>query len=77
MINKEYFTKDLGEAAALLTAGTGAIRLQKDGTFFWFVFPEEECREVSNKYWTGELMLPAKLYSMNIRLLKDRLFAQR
>lgn len=73
----EYFTKDLGEGAALLTAGARIIRLQKENAFFWFVFTENECRETSNKYWSGELMLPAKLYNTNIRLLKDRLFAHR
>lgn len=76
-MSSELFTKDLGEAAALLTAGARIIRLQKENTFFWFVFIESECREISNGYWSGELMLPAKLYSTNIRLLKDRLFAQK
>ena len=77
MTNKEYFTKDLAEAAALLTAGVIITRLQREGSFFWFIFPEAESREISNKYWSGELILPAKSYSTNIRLLKDRLFAQR
>lgn len=76
-MSNEYFTKDLGEAAALLTVGIKLLRLSRDESFFWFVFEESSCSEASNAYWSGDLMISAKMYSTNMRLLKDRLFAQR
>jgi len=74
---KEYLTKDLGEAAALLTAGINLLRLQKESKFYWFVFDSTNSHEISNNYWSGQLKVVAKQYSDSLRSLKDRLFAQR
>lgn len=74
---KEYFTKDLGEAAAIVAKGVKLSRLEKDSSFCWFVFDKKSSEEISNKYWSGELQLDAKKYSDSLRSLKDRLFAQK
>lgn len=76
--NVEYYTKDIGEAAAMLTMGRNVVRLEPGEANFWFVFSEkQECENISNLYWSGELTVSAKMYSTNLRLLKDRLFARR
>lgn len=75
--SKEYFTKDLGEAAAIVAMGVKLDRLEKDSSFCWFVFDRKSCEEISAKYWSGELQLDAKKYNESLRSLKDRLFAQR
>jgi len=73
----EYKTKDLGEAAALLSNSVRLLRLEKDGNIFWFVFDEKTKSErLSDKYWSGDLMVNAKGYDNALRTLKDRLFAR-
>ncbi len=74
---EEYSTKDLGHATALLTAGIRLIRLEKEFNFYWFVFDSQGAEEITNAYLSGELRQPVKQYSMNMRFLKDRLFAER
>jgi hypothetical protein len=73
----ETYTKDLAHAAALLTAGIKLIRLEREANFYWFVFDIKGANEVTNAYFSGELQQPVKQYSMNMRFLKDRLFAER
>lgn len=74
----EHFTKDLGEAAALLCSSARLLRLQKENKFFWFVFANKSlCEQLANNYWSDGLKLDAKQYSEALRSLKDRLFAQK
>lgn len=75
--SKEYFTKDLGEAAALVAKEVKLSRLEKDSSFYWFVFDRKSCEEITAKYWSGELQLDAKKYNDSLRSLKDRLFASK
>jgi hypothetical protein len=73
-----YLTKDLGEAAALISKGAKMLRLQQESSFFWFVFQDKPlCEKLSNEFWSGELQVSAKTYADSIRSLKDRLFARR
>lgn len=72
----EYKTKDLGEAAALLTQGVKLLRLDKASRFYWFVFEGKNSQDVSNAYWSEQLSVIAKKYNDSLRTLKDRLFAQ-
>lgn len=77
LVNKIYSTKDLGEAAALLSEGVKLLNLERDSGFCWFVFENNNAQEISQKYWSGELLTSAKKYNDCLRTLKDRLFAQR
>ena len=76
-MSKEYKTKDLGEAAALLTKGLRLLRLEREFDFYWFVFDGQHSQAVSDAYWSGELMVCAKDYFDKTRSLKDRLFSRR
>lgn len=73
----EYKTKDLGEAGALLTKNVKLLRLESQGEFYWFVFEGGGIKKISDDYWSGDLLVSAKLYNDSLRSLKDRLFAQR
>lgn len=72
-----YLTKDLGEATALVTEGVKFIGLEREGSFYWFVFDGTRADEVSQIYWSGDLKVSAKLFSDNLRTLKDRLFSRK
>lgn len=77
MITKEYRTKDLNEAGALLASNIKLLRLDQAQGFSYFVFEDKQAQETSNKFWTGELTVYAKQFSDALRTLKDRLFAQK
>ena len=74
---KNYKTKDLYEASAIYASGKKLLKLEEEGKFYWFIYKGNECGELANKYWSGELNLSAKVYADAIRTLKDRVFAQR
>lgn len=73
---EEFYTKDLNEASALLASDQKLLRLEKESHFYWFVFQDIHTKEISNKFWSGDLLIDAKKFSDAIRTLKDRLFAQ-
>jgi len=77
IIMKEYRTKDLNEAGALLASNIKLIRLDQAQGFSYFIFEDKSAQEISNKFWTGELTVSAKQFSDALRTLKDRLFARR
>lgn len=72
-----YRTKDLGEAGALLAKGFRLVGLDKEADFYWFVIEGSNPGEISNAYWSGDLVVSAKVYYDNLRSLKDRLFSRR
>jgi len=73
----EYRTKDLGEAAALMSSSIRLLRLEKAGNIFWFIFDEKiKSERLSDEYWSGDLEVKAKSYDNALRTLKDRLFAR-
>ena len=74
---KEFFTKDINEAAAILTNDIKLIRLERENNFYWFVFENTDTQEICNRFWAGELIVNAKKFSDALMTLKDRIFAQR
>ncbi len=74
----EYLVKDIGEAAALLCKSVKFLRLQKEESFCWFVFENRQlCEQLSEQYWSGELVVSARVFNDALRTLKDRLFARK
>lgn len=76
---EHYKTKDIGEAAALLTQGIELLPLEYDPEgFYWFVFDKGEyAQSVAHTYWFGNLMQNVKRYNEAFSRLKDRVFASR
>ena len=74
--NDTYQTKDLSEAAALLTLGQKIIRIDREGGICWFVFSEKfKCQEISNSFWFDDCLVDAKSYYDSITRLKNRIFS--
>jgi hypothetical protein len=78
MENNHYITRDLGESAALLIKGKRLINHNWVGKVCWFYFEdEEECREISNKYFFGVISVNARDFHEMETRLKNRIFAGR
>lgn len=76
--NTEHFVKDFGLASALITQDIKLLRLEKDPSgFYWFVFPAGKSNELANSYWSDELLVPARKYSIASKSLKNQLFSQK
>jgi hypothetical protein len=77
MNNNEFYTKDLFEACSIIAVGIRLLRLDTGEGFYWFVFDGKKAKEVSNKYWKGELQVDALVYSDTFHRLKKRLFIEK
>ena len=76
-LDTEYFTRDLAEASFLLSKGKLLQRIEREGRICWFVFPDKsECERLSNEYWFGNSLIPAKSFYEAIQTLKNRIFAK-
>lgn len=77
-MQKQYKTKDIYEAAALLAKKARLASLEKTDSFYWFVFDDWDAgRTLSDSYWRNELVVLARDYSDAVRTLKDRIFANK
>lgn len=73
----EYQTKDLGEAAALLTSGIAMLDLVWRDSKAYFVFEDPmECRRLAQEYFFGSLQLPVRFYYENVRTIKRKLYEE-
>lgn len=73
----EYKTKDLAEAAALITKQQKLTGVAREGSLCWFLFENKEiCGEVSNQFFFGELLVNAREYHEAITRLKNRIFSK-
>ena len=73
-----YSTRDIAEAAALLTYGQSLTGLQVANRHFLFCFsPRLPCERLSQDYWAGLLRVDPRTYALNLRSLKDRVHVGR
>lgn len=73
-----YLTKDLYEASFLYAKRLRLLGLQKEGSYFWFIFEGKEKAEIlSTQYWQRKGQVSPKEYADAIRSLKDMIFAKR
>lgn len=71
----EYATRDLYESAFLFASNQKLLRLDKDGSCYWFVFDEASyCEYLVDLFWRRKAPIDAKTYADSIRSLKDRIF---
>lgn len=76
-MNNTYRTKDLSEAAFLMTKGLPLNSLKREGKTCWFIFADEaKCKTLSSMYWFQNAEIPAKLFVDSIQTLKNRIFSQ-
>ncbi len=77
-LDNECFVKDIYAASFLLVSGKRLLRLQKENSYYWFVFEgKNESEELLNVYWQGDGAVKPRIYADACRTLKDRVFAQR
>lgn len=71
-----YKTKDLAEAAFLLTSDKTLNSVIREGNTCWFVFNNKEiCLELINKFWFGDEVIPARKFYESIQILKNKIFS--
>jgi hypothetical protein len=76
-MNREYITKDLAEASALMVKRLKLIRIDRIGSICWFVFDDSEaCTKISSDFFFGELIVNARSYYEAIQILKNRIFSK-
>lgn len=76
MKNNQYKTKDLAEAAALIVEGLVLSTIERQGNTCWFIFEDDdECRQLSQKFFFGGLLVDARQYYEAMGRLKNRIFS--
>ncbi len=73
--SEEYKTRDLAEAAALITYGIQISKIERIKNICFFVFENIGlCESISKKYFFGELLVNARTYYESIGRLKTIIF---
>ena len=73
----KYTTKDLGEAAVLLTKGFTLVDTEWRGEVAYFLFDNyEEAKKVAHQYNFGGIQVPAKVFHDNIVSIKRKILAR-
>ena len=72
---KEYRTRDLAEATAIIVAGRELQRIDREDSICYFIFTNSKlCTELSNKFFFGELLVNARSYHETMNHLKNKIF---
>lgn len=72
----EYKTRDLAEASAFIANGQEFKRLEREGSICYFIFDDiETCKEISTKYFFGDLQVNAREFHEGMNRLKNRIFS--
>jgi len=77
-MGQDFYTKDLGIAASLLTLGIKMKKIKWDQRIAFFTFENKnnECSSYAHNYNFGKVMVNAKTFHLNLRMLKRELFLQ-
>lgn len=71
-----YKTRDLAESAALIVNGQKLTQVEKEGKVCWFIFEDEDkCKQISNQFFFGKLLVNAREYYEATARLKNRIFS--
>lgn len=75
-IIREYKTRDYAESSVLILKNQKLLRIEREGKTCWFIFEDEKaCKEISDQYFFGELLLNAREFKEAMDRLKSRIFA--
>ena len=67
--------KDLGLAAALVTAGFEVQRTEKELKSVYFLFNKSQKLDAAvSDYWSDKLIVQARSYFDNTKMLKNRIY---
>ena len=74
--NNKYLTKDLHEAAVLLTMKRSLLDIKREGHQCWFIFENKErCQQISKQYYFDTLLVNARDLVESQQILKNRIFS--
>lgn len=74
-INNVYKTRDLAEAAALLSSDGILLEVERQDGVCWFVFDQSSiCASLANKFYFGELLVNARTFHESMNRLKNMIF---
>lgn len=74
---KQYKTKDIYEASALIANKVKLVKFEQGAGFYWFVFEGGDLSlKTSDLFWSNELKVLAKDYADALKTLKDRIFSK-
>lgn len=76
--NKYYRSYDLGLCAALVSSGFGLIAIDKSNPKkVQFVFQRTEAlEETIDEYWKDQLIVQARSFFDNTKMLKNRIYSE-
>lgn len=75
MENKAYKTKDLWEAAALLTNDIPLVDIKREGKICFFIFGDiDNAQKLSKSYFYGNMKINVFRYKEAIERLKSQIF---
>ncbi len=73
---EKYKTKDLAEAAALITEGQQLDHIVREGRICWFIFNNKnQCESISYNFFFGGLLVNAREFYEMVNRLKNRIFS--
>lgn len=69
--------QDLGLVAALVTCNFRVVHIEKiDGRSHFIFVDTAELQTAVNSYWTNELVVQARQYCDNTKMLKSRIYSE-
>ena len=73
-----YKTKDVGEAAALLTQKQILIKTEQENGAVWFYFSNSnDCTQSIQEFWQHSLMVDAQDYFHSINRIKQIIYERK
>lgn len=76
--HSQYYTHDLGCAAALVSVGFMLVELDKENPHkVGFIFRgDEKLNKATEDYFSDRLIVNARTFFDNLRMLKNRIYGQ-
>jgi hypothetical protein len=76
-MSNEYLTKNIGEAASLISKNIKLIRIDRQNDVCFFVFDQKQnCEKLSKEFFFGELLVNAREFFEAEKRLKQLIFTK-
>jgi len=76
METQQYKTKDLAEAACLITTKKRLVQVDRNSSICWFVFDDQKaCEALSREFFFGEVLVNARDFYEALNRLKHKIFS--
>jgi len=76
-MSNEYLTKNIGEAASLISKNIKLIRIDRQNDVCFFVFDQKQnCEKLFKEFFFGELLVNAREFFEAEKRLKQLIFTK-